>query len=262
MELATLEIDETRLIATMTVNRPAVLNALDVATAEAMQAVAAKLAARPDLRCIIVRGAGRAFMAGGDLAGFASDFDTADSTVKQLLDALEPVVMTFQHHPAPVLASVHGAVAGAGISLMAAADLSIAATETRFMLAYDKIGAPPDCGGSYFLPRLLGERRAAALMYLGETWSAEEALQYGLVNKLVSANDLQIETDKLAAKIAAGPTLAYSQYKKLVREGRTNSLQEQLHAERAAFCAATKTADFKIGVSAFIKREMAKFTGR
>ncbi len=262
MELATLAIDETRLIATITVNRPKVLNALDVATAEAMQAVAAKLDARPDLRCIILRGAGRAFMAGGDLAGFASDFATADNTVNQLLDALEPVIKTFQAHPAPVLASVHGAVAGAGISLMAAADLAIAATDTRFMLAYDKIGAPPDCGASYFLPRLLGERRAAALMYLGETWSAAEALQYGLVNKLVAANELETATAKLAEKIASGPSLAYSQYKNLVREGRDKNLQQQLKAERVAFCAATKTADFKAGVSAFIKREVAKFCGR
>lgn len=262
MTLASLEIDETRLIAIMTVNRPEVLNALDVATAVDMQKVASKLAARQDLRCIVFRGSGRAFMAGGDLAGFAKDFDVADKVVHQLLDALEPVVKTFQNHPAPVLACVHGAVAGAGMSLMAAADVVLAAADTRFMLAYDKIGASPDCGGSYFLPRLLGERRAAALMYLGETWSAEQALQYGLINRVVATDQFQNEVEALSAQIAAGPSLAYSQYKKLVAEGRYRSLQEQLDAERGAFCAATKTADFKEGVSGFIKRVGARFVGR
>lgn len=261
MTLVTLNIDETRLIATMTVNRPDVLNALDVATAEEMQKAAKQLEARQDLRCIVFRGAGRVFMAGGDLAGFAKDFETADNIVHQLLDALEPVVKTFQNHSAPVLASVHGAVAGAGISLMAAADLTIASNDTQFVLAYDKIGAAPDCGGSYFLPRLLGERRAATLMYLGETWSAEQALQYGLINRVVPADQFHDEVEALSVRIAAGPSWAYSQYKALVREGRYRSLQEQLEAERVSFCAATKTADFKEGVSAFIKRITAHFVG-
>lgn len=259
MSFAICEIDEENLIAIMTVNRPEVLNALDVATARDMQKAAKILEARQDLRCIVFNGAGRAFMAGGDLAGFAADFDSAEDVVHALLDSLEPVIQIFQNHSAPVIASVHGAVAGAGLSLLAACDLCIAASDTRFVLAYDKIGAPPDCGGSYFLPRILGERRAAALMFLGEAWTAEQALQYGLINQLVPPDELSSTTISMASKVAAGPSRAFSQYKKLIREGRDKTLAEQFAAERAAFCVATRTDDFKLGVSAFINREKPTF---
>jgi 2-(1,2-epoxy-1,2-dihydrophenyl)acetyl-CoA isomerase len=262
MNLALCHIDEKSLIATVTVNRPEVLNALDAATAQALQAVVAPLAARTDLRCIVLNGAGRAFMAGGDLAGFAADFDKASDTVNALLDALECVIAVFRHHPAPVLASVHGAVAGAGVSLVAACDLVVAAENTQFLLAYNKIGAPPDCGGSYFLPRLIGERKAAALMYLSETWSAAQAKDNGLINRVVRDDQLASTTAKLAETIAQGPTSAFSQYKALVRDGHHKSLSEQLAAERKAFCDATKTDDFRAGVTAFIARAKVTFKGR
>jgi 2-(1,2-epoxy-1,2-dihydrophenyl)acetyl-CoA isomerase len=248
-------------VATLTINRPEVLNALDVATARAMAAAAASLDGDASVRCIVLRGAGRAFVAGGDLGGFAQDFDAAASVTDELLDALHRVIETLRRHDAPVLASVHGAVAGAGLSLMAGCDLVIAAEGTRFLVAYDRIGAAPDCGGTYFLPRVLGTRRAAEFMFLGESWDAATALAAGLVNRIVPAAELLPETEKLAARLAGGPTRAFGMYKALVAQSQGNTLSAQLELERAAFKAATRTGDFREGVGAFLAKKSPRFQG-
>lgn len=148
------------------------------------------------------------------------------------------------------------------MSLVSACDLVIASRETRFLMAYDKIGAPPDCGGTYFLPRLLGDRRANSLMFLGDTWTAEQAEQYGLINRVVDTDKFQSECDALLNQIASGPTKAFGEYKTLAREGRDHTLAEQLEAERFAFNACTKTDDFKAGVMAFINKKPATYTGK
>ena len=262
MSLAELRLDPERGIATVTVNRPQVLNAIDVPTARAIHEAVRPLQDDPSVRCIVLRGSGRAFIAGGDLARFAEDFDRAAGVVDELLDALHPVIGILRGHDAPVLASVHGAVAGAGLSLMAACDLAVAAEGTRFLLAYDRIGASPDCGGSWFLPRLLGERRAAELMMLGETWDAETALRMGLVNRLAPAASLEALTESLAQRLAAGPTRAYGAYKRLASQAYSRPLPMQLDLEREAFKTATRSADFRTGVQAFLGRATPQFCGR
>lgn len=262
MSLAELRIDPERGIATVTVNRPQVLNAIDVPTARALLEAVRPLQNDPLVRCIVLRGSGRAFIAGGDLARFAEDFDRAAGVVDELLDALHPVIEILRGHDAPVLASVHGAVAGAGLSLMAACDLVVAAEGTRFLLAYDRIGASPDCGGTWFLPRLLGERRAAELMMLGETWDAETALRMGLVNRVVPAEGLEAMTESLAQRLASGPTRAYGAYKRLASQAYNRPLPIQLDLEREAFKAATRSADFRAGVQAFLGRGTPQFSGR
>ncbi len=262
MSLAELSLDTASGIATITMKRPEVLNAIDVALARALHDAVLPLEGDDRIRCVVLRGAGRAFVAGGDLSGFAADFDAAGQVVDELLKSLHPVVETLRALDAPVIASVHGAVAGAGLSLMAACDLAIAASATRFLLAYDRIGASPDCSGTYFLPRLIGTRRAAQLMFLSETLDAEAALQAGLINRVVPADQLAAETDALARKVASGPTQAFGNYKRLVARSFDRSLSEQMEAERHAFKAATKTADFREGVSAFLARRPAQFTGK
>lgn len=261
MSLAELSFDAATGVATITLNRPEVLNALNVALAEALREVVLPLAGDPRVRCVLLQGRGRAFMAGGDLTGFAADFDTADTVIDALLDALHPVVETLRSLDAPVIAAVQGAVAGAGLSLMAACDLVIAAQGTRFLLAYDRIGAAPDCGGTYFLPRLLGSRRAAALMFLSEQLDADAARDAGLVNQVVAADRLDAEATALAQKIARGPTQAFGNYKRLAQSTFGNTLHDQLEAERASFKSATKTHDFREGVSAFLAKRPATFKG-
>ena len=262
MSLVTATRDVATGIATLCFNRSEVLNALDVPTARALRDAAMPLSDDPAVRCILLRGNGRAFVAGGDLAGFAEDFDLAAAVVDDLLDALHPVIEMLATHDAPVIAAVHGAVAGAGLSLMAACDLVIAAEGTRFLMAYDRIGAAPDCGGTYFLPRVVGMRRAAELMLLSPTWTASEALAAGLVNRVVAAEQLDAEATVLATRIAQGPTQAYGAYKRLASEAFSRPLHDHLEAERAAFRQATRSADFRAGVQAFLSKKPAQFTGR
>ncbi|MCK9285787.1 MAG: enoyl-CoA hydratase-related protein [Rhodocyclaceae bacterium] len=262
MALAELSIDAEQGVATVTINRPDVLNAIDVPTARAIHDAVMPLAQRDDVRCIVLTGAGRAFVAGGDLSRFAEDFEQAAGVVDELLDALHPVIELLANHDAPVLASVHGAVAGAGLSLMSGCDLVLAAEGTRFLLAYDRIGASPDCGGSWYLPRRLGHARANELMLLGATWDAQQALDAGLINRVVPAASLAAETAAMASRLAAGPTRAYGHWKRLARSACHTPLSEQLAAERAAFKAATRSGDFREGVAAFLGKRPARYSGR
>lgn len=245
----------------LTLNRPEALNAIDIPTAEAIRDATADLAAR-DLRCLVLRGAGRAFVAGGDVKRFADDFTRSADVIDALLDCLHPAILALQALDAPVVASVHGAVAGAGLSLMAGADLIVAAESTRFLMAYDRIGAAPDCGGTWFLPRRLGRANAARLMLLGETWDADRALAAGLVDRVVPDADLAAATAELAAQLAARPTRALGAWKRLTAAAFATPLAQHLEAERAAFRTATGTKDFREGVTAFLARREPAFTGR
>lgn len=262
MSLVESQLDTGTGIVTLTMNRPDVLNAIDVPLAHAMNTAVLALRGDARVRCVLLRGAGRAFVAGGDLSRFAEDFDKAADVADELLDALHPVAETLRAIDAPVIAAVHGAVAGAGLSLMCSCDLVVAAQGTRFLMAYDKVGAAPDFGGTYFLPRVLGMRRAAQLLFLSETLDADAALQAGLVNRVVPADQLESVAGEIASKIASGPTRAFGQYKRLADRSFESELHDQLEAERAAFKAATKTEDFREGVSAFLAKRPAVFRGR
>lgn len=262
MALADLSIDAATGIARVRIQRPEVLNAIDVPTARAIHDAVTPLKTRDDVRCVVLDGAGRAFVAGGDIARFAKDFDAAAEVVDALLDALDPVVETLNALDAPVIASVHGAVAGAGLSLMAACDLVIAAQDTRFLVAYDRVGAAPDCGGTWFLPRRIGFRQAMAFMLSGAPMHADKALAIGLVDKVVMPASLAMETDAEARRIAAGPTRAYGAFKRLMRSAGRQDLTAQLADERAAFRSATRSEDFREGASAFLAKRSPVFTGR
>lgn len=261
MSLVELSFDADRGIATLTFNRPQSMNALDVAMARALDEATTRLGTMQGLRCVVLRGAGRAFVAGGDLSAFAADFDQAGAVLDELLEPLNRAVLKLRALPAPVLASVHGAVAGAGLSLMCACDLTIASEETRFVLAYGRIGAPPDCGATWTLPRLIGLRRATEFMFLGDNWDAVTAHSAGLVNRVVPADRLPAETDALAQRLAAGATLAFTAFRKLADGAYDHSLAEQLELERAAFRAATRTRDFREGVGSFLAKAAPQFKG-
>ncbi len=156
---------------------------------------------------------------------------------------------------------MHGAVAGAGLSLMAGCDLAIAAEGTRFLMAYDRVAAAPDCGGTWYLPRRLGYARANEMMLLGSDWDAQQALDVGLVNRVVPAARLAEETAAMAAALGGGPTKAFGHWKRLTRSAFSNTLSTQLEAERVAFKAATRSDDFREGVSAFLGKRPARFRG-
>ncbi|MGY6632172.1 MAG: enoyl-CoA hydratase/isomerase family protein [Alkalilacustris sp.] len=248
-------------IGRITFNRPEVLNAADLALAEGFAKAVAELGAREGLRCVVLTGAGRAFMAGGDVASFGDTPAQARAQVAALLDLLHPAVLRLRAIEAPILAGVRGAAAGAGLSLALAADLIVAAEGARFVLAYDRIGSVPDCGGSWFLPRRLGTGRANEMMLLSRTLCAAEAQALGLVAETAPVERFDAALDAMAQRLAAGPTRAFAAWRALSDAAFGASLATHLEAERAGFLGLTASADFAEGTAAFLARRPPAFTG-
>ena len=246
-------------IATIVLNRPAAHNALDVPMVRAFRDACAALADDDGVRAVILRGAGRNFSVGGDLGAMRPDPGTI---APQLIEALHAGILVLTTMDAPVIASLHGAVAGGSLSLSMACDLAIASDRTRFNLAYARIGASSDGSSSWHLPRLVGLRRALEIALLSDDLDATEALRIGLVNRVVPDADLARETQALAERIAAGPTKAYGRLKRLMRRSFEADLPDQLDAEADAFKDSTQTHDFAEGVEAFFSKRAAKFEGR
>ncbi|HYC46150.1 MAG TPA: enoyl-CoA hydratase-related protein [Burkholderiales bacterium] len=247
-------------IARIRFNRPDALNAIDDALARGFLAACEAVSQRSDVRVVVLSGAGRAFMAGGDLRRMHAAGE-AGPLADALLRVLNPALLLLADIPAPVLASVHGAVAGAGVGVALAADLAIAANDTQINLAYTRIGATPDAGTTWELPRLVGLRRALEIALLNDTYDAAEALRLGLVNRIVPGEMLEAETEALAHRLASGATLAYGRAKRLMRASFDATLAQQLDAERDAFVESTRTADFKEGVSALLEKRKPRFSG-
>ena len=246
-------------IATLRFNRPEALNAIDVPMANAFLTAVQSIAADLGVRAVVLRGNGRGFMAGGDLATLRAD------PVQGAIDILTPLNAALQllaQMNAPVIAQVHGAAAGAGLSLVLMADYVIAAEGTRFNLAYINLGTSCDVGASWALPRIVGVRQALEIALLGEAFTADDALRLGLVNRVVPGAELDSATAALAQRLASGPTLAYGAMKRLMRASMDHTLPEQLAAEKDAFVHCAGTEDFRAGVEAFHQRQSPQFVGR
>ena len=249
-------------IGIMTFNRPEVFNAMSVELILAFRDVTADIMKSGTVRALIVRGAGKAFLAGGDVAHFYRERERVADTVKPLGDALHEGIINLRNMPFPVVAEVQGACAGAGLSVMMACDFAIASTAAQFKTAYTQIGLSPDGGSTYFLPRLLGMRKATELIMLSETINAEQALALGLVNRVVAADALSTEAMQLAERLAAGATQAYARAKRLINQSWSTPIKEHLADEIACFADCAKTDDFKEGVTAFVEKRKPNFTGK
>ena len=211
------------------------------------------------LRCVVLTGAGKAFVAGGDVAAFAADLDIADRTLGRILNHMHPALLALRGLDAPVLAAVNGAAAGAGLSLVLGADFVVANRSARLVMAYDKLGVPPDCGGTWFLSRKVGRARAFDMMLMGTVLSAEEAMAQGLVNVVADPDDFEAAVRSAAERIAAGPTLAFGRFKRLMDA--ELPLAAQLEAEREAFTACTRSEDFRAAATAFVAKRTPTFRG-
>ena len=254
-----LELTRAGAVVTLRFNRPQALNAIDVPMAQALLIAVKALAADPTVRALVLCGAGKAFMAGGDLATLRAD---PVQGAADLLGPLNEAVQVLATMNAPVIAKVHGVAAGAGLSLMLQADFVIAAEDTRFNLAYINLGTSCDVGASWMLPRLVGLRHALEIALLGDTLSAADALRLSLVNRVVPAEQLDTTADALIERIAHGPTLAYGAMKRLMRASFERDLNTQLIAETAAFAGCAATQDMRTGIEAFFARKPAAFEGR
>jgi 2-(1,2-epoxy-1,2-dihydrophenyl)acetyl-CoA isomerase len=254
-----LEFEKRDNIACLRFNRPKVLNALNTEAADAFLKVCQQLSVSPEVRAIVIRGAGRAFMAGGDLVSMRDD---PIRSARSLIEPMHAGLQLLAHGRAPVIAALHGMVAGAGVSIALNADLVVAAEETKFNLAYANVGASCDLGASWALPRIVGLRRALQIALLSDPFDVEQAQEWGIVNWIVPEQSLETEALAIAGRLAAGPSIAIGNIKRLMRASFDNALPQQLDCEREAFLACAATSDFKEGVSAFLERRRAIFSAR
>jgi 2-(1,2-epoxy-1,2-dihydrophenyl)acetyl-CoA isomerase len=248
-------------IAHIRFNRPQVLNALNAACAYALLAACKAVAADENNRVVVISGQGRAFMAGGDIGSFSKGMSSNEKFFQQLIGVFHEALEILAALPRPVIASLNGAVAGAGLSVAMIADLAVAADDAKFTLAYSRLGTSPDGSSSWSLPRIVGMRKALEIAFLSDVFDAQEAQRLGIVNKVVPAASLADETEKLARRLADGPTFAYGQIKQLIRQSHLHTLHDQLAREGDAFVACSRTKDFAEGVAAFIDKRAPKFSG-
>jgi len=248
-------------IARITLNRPDRLNALDHNLAVALATTLEGLERDPTLRAVTLMGAGRMFMAGGDITVFKRAGNDAPKVIGELIDLFHRIIRAIRRLNAPVVAGVHGAAAGGAVGLALACDFVIASEDASFVPAYTKLGTSPDGGTTWSVTRLLGPQRALEWLMLGEAIDARTAKEMGLVFRVVPKDALAGEVDALARRIASGPPTAQASLKHLIDQSLHSSLDAQLDAERAGFVRAAGTADFREGVSAFLERRQPQFTG-
>jgi 2-(1,2-epoxy-1,2-dihydrophenyl)acetyl-CoA isomerase len=252
-------------VARASFNRPDVLNAFSESMRDLSIAFLLEVEHDPDVRCVVLEGAGKHFMAGGDIKDFTSKFEESANSRRLYFEAachkMHPLIFLLRRMPKPVLASVQGACAGLGVSLTLAADLVIAADTAFFTLAYSRIGTSPDGGATYFLPRVVGMKRAAELAMLGDRIDAATAERYGMINWVVPANALAEETKSMAERLVDGPAHAIGQTKALLSASFDRGLESQLQAEALSFSLCSAHEEMAEGVRAFIEKRPADFKG-
>ena len=256
--MAEVETSRDGAVLTVTLNRPDVLNALTTAVHEALGA-ALKDARDPEVRAVVLTGAGRGFCVGQDLTEFQ---EAAGDVAERLRATYHPNIRAIRDLEKPVIAAVNGAAAGAGLSLACACDIRIAADSASFVPAFINIGLVPDSGGSYFIARVLGPARAFEWMSSGHKLTAAEAHAWGLVSEVVEADTLPARAAELAARLASLPTRGIGMTKRLFDAAPTATLEDQLEREAQLQSAATQTEDFREGVTAFLEKRPPQFRGR
>jgi 2-(1,2-epoxy-1,2-dihydrophenyl)acetyl-CoA isomerase len=253
-------------VARIVLNQPEAMNAIGPEMAAELARAAAELGRDEAVRCVVVTGAGRHFMAGGDVRCFAQllalPAAQRDARLGQLITDVGDAVAALRAMPKPVVAAVRGAVAGFGLSLLCACDLAVAGEGSSFKMAYCQLGVSPDGGGSHSLPRLLGVRRALELALLDERIDARRALEFGLVTRVVPDESVDRAAAELAQALARQATAALGRTKQLIHAAFDNDLAGQLQAERLAFLAGAASEDFAEAVTAFVAKRRPDFRGR
>lgn len=248
-------------VAAITLNRPDRYNALNMRMVEELLEAVSACDEDREVRAVVLTGAGQAFCAGGDVREFLERADTLSLHLKRLLASFHGIISRISRMSKPVIAAVNGVAAGAGMSLAMGCDLAVAAESARFTMAYSKIGATPDGSSTYFLPRLVGRRRALELTLTNRVLTAAEAETWGLVNRVVPDAGFQAAVNALSAELAAGPTLAFGRAKRLFLMSEHESLETQMENETQLIALSSKSADFREGVKAFTEKRKPIFSG-
>jgi 2-(1,2-epoxy-1,2-dihydrophenyl)acetyl-CoA isomerase len=216
----------------------------------------------PDIRAVLLTGSGSLFSAGGDLKEFHGFGDDLGQQLKEITTYLHAATSRFSRMDPPLVIAVNGVAAGAGMSIAASGDIVLAARSAMFTTAYTAAGLSPDGSSTYFLPRLIGLRRTQELMLTNRRLSAEEALEWGLINRVVDDEALMEEAEELARNLASGATRAYGAVKKMLTETFTNPLETQMELEARAIAKMAQTPDGREGIDAFVGKRKPNFTGR
>lgn len=251
-------------VLTLLLNRPQRLNAMSNALIEAMNRELARARDDADIRAVLLTGIGRGFCAGADLAG-GGTVDASAAVPPDLganMDRIfNPMIRAMRDLPKPIVGAINGVAAGGGANLALACDIILAARSARFDQAFVRISLMPDLGGTYFLPHTVGDARARGLAMLGSSVPAEEAERMGMIWQTVDDDKLMEEATRLARRLASGPTLSYAAIKKAMNSASTNTLDQQLDLERDSQRALGRSADYREGVTAFLAKRPAQFTG-
>src|SRR3954447_6463483 len=227
--------------------------------AEALDAIEEK---RSEVRCLVITGAGRAFCTGANLQGRNNQITGKSNAGAALETGFHPFLRRLRNLHCPIVTSVNGSAAGAGMSFALMGDMILCARSAYFLQAFRRIGLVPDCGSTWLLPRMIGKARSVELSLMGERLPAEKALEWGLVNRVYDDANLMEETMKLAHELANGPTIALSLIRKLYWDSPENSFEDQLNLEFQSQRIAGAAEDFKEGVTAFLEKRPAKFKGK
>ena len=262
MSFETIDLSIADGVAHVVLNRPDEANSLNLALAQDYMAAAIECDTNPDVRAVLVSANGKMFCAGGDLNYMQAQGDNVGPALKELTAVLHAAIATFARMDAPLVIAVNGVAAGAGMSMAATGDLVLAGVSSRFTMAYTAAGLAPDGSSSYYLPRVIGLRRTQELMLTNRMINAEEALDWGLITRIVPDEDLLDEAMKLARQLAGGPTKAYGQVKHLLNVSLNNGLETQMELESRAITAMGMTDDGREGIDAFVNKRKPEYKGR
>jgi 2-(1,2-epoxy-1,2-dihydrophenyl)acetyl-CoA isomerase len=258
MSAPTVQVESRGPVAVITLNRPEASNTLNLQTAMDLLAAAMTCSRNSAVRAVVLTGAGRNFCFGGDLRSMLNRGPAADAYLRELTTYLHEAISHFARMDAPVIAAVNGTAAGAGVGLVAMADLAICAQSSKFNLAYTGVGLTPDAGTSFLLPRVVGAKRAMELFLLNRPLGADEALSWGLVNSVAPDDQLMIEAMNLADSVAVGPTRAFGRTKRLVAAS-LGALETQMVLESETIAAQAGSPEGLEGIGAFLEKRRPAF---
>ena len=249
-------------VARITLNRPDAYNALDLALCDELMEVSIRCDEDAEIRAVLLTGAGSTFSVGGDLPSFVAAGDAFAALTKKMTVSLHAAVSRFARMEAPLIAAVNGVAAGGGLGLVCSADIAIAAESARFSSSYTKNALSPDTSTTYFLPRLIGWRRAQDLFLTNRILDAREALEWNLVTRVVPDAELESSASALAIELAGGATRAYGATKGLLLRSGGETLETQMEFEARAIADMARTEDVREGVNAFLEKRRPSYRGR
>jgi 2-(1,2-epoxy-1,2-dihydrophenyl)acetyl-CoA isomerase len=262
MPYETIALEVAQGVGTITLNRPDAYNALSLALGRELFHAVIAVDEDPAVRCVVVTGAGKAFCGGGDVKEFAQSLPRIGALIKELTTYVHGVVSRLVRTPKPVITAVNGVAAGGGLALALSGDLVVAAESARFTMAYSRIAASPDGSSTYWLPRLVGIRRAMELFYTNRVLTAREAVEWGIATRALPDAEFADGVRRLAGELAEGPTAALGRGKRLFHLSTTESLETQMEHESQAIAQSGHTQDFAEGVRAFGEKRAPVFRGR